>query len=843
MKRIFALLITLITWLALGPATFADGPPYRLYLPVVVHGEARQMSDWKIIVPEATTNKVLNPAAGTTGNYSAVGATVTRSTAYSKYGANSYRVQSAADNQGMTLTLSALANATHYATLLVRGTLPAAWDWSLDGTNFHSPSLIETLDDNWSLYGYQFSNTEANGSTTLRIYQNGAGSGDFYIDGVQVEEKEHRTTHCNGNEDGCSWNGSPHASTSTRSAMSRAGGRVYDLQTDYHLDIGGMSGLGAAPQKLNIDSYATLPGGELNNVKIQERVFTLTGVIRGTSMADLHANRQALLDELSPDKYPGRQPVRLHYTGAAVQKQIAAHYETGLEGDLRAEENYYWERVAIRFIADDPYWYEIGESAVALDTNDSATFRIVAARLKSTGQWDDLGPPDAAGTYTAVYAIAEDDNYVYVGGDFLNFDNVAAADYIVRYNKQSGAWSALGSGMNGIVDDLVLGPDGTLYAGGSFTTAGGGGANRIAKWNGSAWSALGTGMNGAVETLAIGLDGTLYAGGSFTTAGGGGANYIAKWDGSAWSALGTGMDDRVETLAIGPDGGVYAGGLFTTAGGGGASHIAKWDGSAWSALGTGLVGGDAAGLAINSEGILYAAGDFATAGGNSVNNIALWSGTAWTALGSGVDDYATVLAIGKNGMLYVGGAFASAGGITLTDCIARWNGSSWAHVDIDLPGSGTEIVDILASKYADPGNNSIFDLWVGFNKTGTGYFAGLVTATNNGTAPVYPKIIVGRSGGTSATLETIRNETTGKELLFNYSLLDGETLTIDFTPTQRSIVSNFFGPRPDAVLPNCDFGTFTLRPGDNDISAFVNVTGAPTITAYMSWIDAYKSQD
>jgi hypothetical protein len=838
MKRIFALLITLITWLALGPATFADGPPYRLYLPVVIHSEAAPMSDWKIIVPEATTNKVLNPSAETTGNYSAVGATVTRSTTYSKYGANSYRVQSAADNQGMTLTLSALANATHYVTLLVRGTLPA-WDWSLDGANFHAPSLIESIDDNWSLYGYQFSNTEANGSTTLRIYQNGAGSGDFYIDGVQVEEKDHRTTYCDGNEDGCSWNGSPHASTSTRSAMSRAGGRVYDLQADYHLDIGGMSGVGAAPQKLTVDSYATLPGGELNNVKTQERVFTLTGVIRGTSMANLHANRQALVDELSLDKYPGRQPVRLRYTGAAVQKQIAANYETGLEGDLRAEENYYWERVAIRFIADDPYWYEIGESAVVLDTNDSATFRGVAARLKSTGQWNNLGPPDAAGTYSAVYAIAEDDTYVYFGGNFVNFDNIANADYIVRYHKATGVYSALGTGANNIVYALAIGADGALYATGDFTTIGGTAANRIAKWNGSAWAALGTGLNGGGRCLAIGLDGSLFVGGNFTTAGGGGANYIASWDGSAWAALSTGMNTFVFALAIAPDGSLFAGGAFTTAGGGAANYIAKWNSTAWSALGSGM-NDQVTSLAIYQDGTVYAGGDFTTAGGAAANYVARWNGTAWSALGSGANDRVDSLAVGQDGLLLAGGSFTSIGGLSLASHIAAWNGVSWAHMNI----AGLPIVyEILPSKYMDPEVNNIYDIFVGYETTTTGYYAGLVTATNNGTAPVYPKIIVGRSGGTSATLETIRNETTGKELLFNYSLLDGETLTIDLTPTQRSIVSNFFGPRPDAVLPNCDFGTFTLRPGDNDISAFVNVTGAPTITAYMSWIDAYKSQD
>jgi len=126
-----------------------------------------------------------------------------------------------------------------------------------------------------------------------------------------------------------------------------------------------------------------------------------------------------------------------------------------------------------------------------------------------------------------------------------------------------------------------------LYAGGSFTTAGGVAANRIAKWNGSSWSALGSGMNNnSVRALATFDDGSgggpaLYAGGVFTTAGGVTATFIAKWNGSSWSALGSGMNNTVQALATFDDGSgggpaLYAGGEFTTAGGVVANLIAKW---------------------------------------------------------------------------------------------------------------------------------------------------------------------------------------------------------------------------------------------------------------------------
>ncbi|MEB3214320.1 MAG: hypothetical protein VKL39_23425, partial [Leptolyngbyaceae bacterium] len=92
----------------------------------------------------------------------------------------------------------------------------------------------------------------------------------------------------------------------------------------------------------------------------------------------------------------------------------------------------------------------------------------------------------------------------------------------------------------GTVSALAFDNDGNLYAGGSFTVAGGITVNRIAKWDGSSWSALGSGVNigvnNSVNALAFDNNGNLYAGGSFTVAGGITVNRIAKWDGSSWSA-------------------------------------------------------------------------------------------------------------------------------------------------------------------------------------------------------------------------------------------------------------------------------------------------------------------
>ena len=90
-------------------------------------------------------------------------------------------------------------------------------------------------------------------------------------------------------------------------------------------------------------------------------------------------------------------------------------------------------------------------------------------------------------------------------------------------------------------------------------------------------------MNGSVWALTVFDDGggeALFVGGTYTTAGGGAAKNIAKWDGSSWGALGSGVGDPlVFALTVFDDGGgaaLYAGGEFTTAIDSGDSFLAKW---------------------------------------------------------------------------------------------------------------------------------------------------------------------------------------------------------------------------------------------------------------------------
>lgn len=300
-------------------------------------------------------------------------------------------------------------------------------------------------------------------------------------------------------------------------------------------------------------------------------------------------------------------------------------------------------------------------------------------------------------------------------------------------------WSTLGSetALNGQVNALAL-MDGDLYAGGTFTSVGGGTGNYVARWNGSSWAALGSGIDGpvpgqpvffpfGVRALAV-LDGQLYAGGIFDTVGGITAQGLARWNGSSWSGVG-GFVGFVYALAVsGSD--LYVGGAFSHAGDITANCIAKWDGTNWSALGSGMDGGHprvgtrVQGLAVLGND-LYAHGEFTV----PAYYIARWDGRHWSGISGLGDVYAlaasgdylyavkpsghvvrwqgessrpefvpgliqggaanVLAALGND--LYVGGDFTHAGGAAASG-IAKWDGNSWTALSSGMNGAVRALV-------------------------------------------------------------------------------------------------------------------------------------------------------
>ena len=379
-----------------------------------------------------------------------------------------------------------------------------------------------------------------------------------------------------------------------------------------------------------------------------------------------------------------------------------------------------------------PTLYVGGEFARA----GSRSVRHVA-KWNSTG-WSPLevGPGMGDGVNGNVLALAAAANGdLYIGGNFDQAGLNTAANSVVRWTGTS--WNALGSGANNGIDDissayngrlrcLAVASNGDVYVGGNFARAGGVAANNIARWNGTAWSFVGgAGANGTsapVLALAVASNGSVYAAGKFTQAGGVEANRVARWNGTAWSSLGistsNGVGYNAQAVAVAGNT-VYVGGEFGQAGALPAKYIAQWSGTNWSSLGapqaSNSVNGIIYAVAVASNGDVYVGGNFNRAGSIVANDVAKWNGTAWSSLGTGTsngvgtgtptsgikDVYA--LAIAANGDVYVGGDFNRAGGL-VANGVAKWNGSAWSSL-----GTGsTNGVDNIVYALATAGNGTVY---------------------------------------------------------------------------------------------------------------------------------------
>lgn len=325
-------------------------------------------------------------------------------------------------------------------------------------------------------------------------------------------------------------------------------------------------------------------------------------------------------------------------------------------------------------------------------------FRPAGTAGTGDHKWQDgFGLPEGVGTNTrgsSVRAVLQVGTNIYIGGNFLAVGG-AVANNIARWDGT--AWSPLGtgpaSGLDGTVRALALAPNGDLYVGGTFGKAGGVVANSVARWNGTTWSSLGTGtqngvqVNYTVNAVAVGPNGDVYAGGTFFQAGGARANGLARWTGTAWTTVGGDLGAGSTVYALGFDaaGRLYVGGNISQAGSQSAAGIARWDGTAWNNLGGGSLSGTSTvgqvlALAVAPNGDLYIGGDFTSVSGVPANYVARWNGTAWTALGTGTSNRVTALALSPAGDVYAGGyLMAAAGGVT-TSGVAHWNGTAWGSL-------------------------------------------------------------------------------------------------------------------------------------------------------------------
>ncbi len=804
---------------------------------------------FSVVVPIARTNIVSNPSFETnTASWTAIGGSIARTTTQQYHGAFSLAITpTAATTDGARFdTVSLTAGQLYAYSAKVLGQAGRSYKLAIETTGaVELTSVVFTATGRWQwIVGYY---AEVS-TTTRRLTVRKDGGTDvllFYLDGAQVEAinaGETASTFIDGSQQGLVpnqqppayfWNGTPHASTSARSGLTRAGGMVIPFK-QFGFLLAAIIGLGLAPPQNVATEYARIDGGYDDYTRKPTRQFTLSGQFQGdVDYLSLRQRRGGLSRLLDRDLVAQDQRLVLlrnvvDACGEIVSStcRVLGKYQGGLEGNT---DNHVASVAPITFTQYLGVVLSDGESGGTLGVQTSVPNTASVAERLPNGTWRAI-----ASTFNnAVNALLYTSNSrLVIGGAFT-----APQTRVASWDGTT--LSAMGAGLGTAVQTLVESPDGTVYAGLDTTVTIGGVTGSVVQFTAGAWAVVGaTGtMTDNVQQMVWAKNGNLYAVGNSTIS----RATLARWNGTAWSNLFTHSAGSTFFSVVEGFDGLYIGGVFTNLNAdANQDGIVKYSitGAAFSAMSTGLAGGgiDNEGLAVGNDGRIYLTGSFTSAGGITANHAAVWNGVTFASLGSGLTAMtAGVMRTLPNGTILTGGDFSTANGITFPDPLAIWTGGAWIPLDANLPTGSGIAIPVLSIDTAIDGR-----LAVGYNDAGSSTSAATTTITNPGTARSYPTLtLTGPTSGSSRIWQCV-NITTNKAIYFNYTMLPGEVATLIFTPDNLSFTSTFAGNISSTIMAGSNTAEFYLQPGANIISFFSADT---TVTAVLFFRPAYVSLD
>lgn len=313
-----------------------------------------------------------------------------------------------------------------------------------------------------------------------------------------------------------------------------------------------------------------------------------------------------------------------------------------------------------------------------------------------------------------VFALQMVGEKLYLAGAFTKAGDIYPVN-VVEWDYKSSQWKLLDDGHShqGIHDGniQVLESSGnSMYAGGSFTVAGGTYARNIARWTGSKWESLGKDVHNGIRgtVLCILADSQyIYAGGYFGSAGATEAFHIAKFDGTTWSSVGIGVGGvpgaHVKSLAkVGNY--LYVGGYFSIVGDAEnnalpANSLARFNLTTerWETLGRGIeyvfgIPGAVYDLEVYQDKI-YVGGEFYSADDKYYENFAVLQNNKWAGIGEnheiGIEGSVRSIKV-IQGEIYIGGILRlerkgeSYG-------VLKWDGKKWIGVGGRLSAAGRDV--------------------------------------------------------------------------------------------------------------------------------------------------------
>ena len=812
------------------------------------------MGYWTITIPEAGTNLVLNQgfefdaiaSAAATSWAKEVGTeTFLVDSAFAHNGLRSLKITTAATtdsgaSQDVTANTSASTQYTASAWVRGSGTVRIYLFDSVGGTQ---ASANFTLTTNWQ----RISVTATYGtgaSRFVRITNTSASAITFWVDDVQLEQKAYMTSYIDGDQPGCWWVGTAWQSQASRDAQFRLGGREVDLETTYGVKVLTNQGAGMAPLHNNLQPMALQPGSIYQSVKIEARELVLltstqTGI--GVSVQTVHQRRRDLINLLKPDAVRGTQPLVIGYTGANSTREVygAFRYDGGLEFGQMQGRN---EQIAIRLMAANPLWFENTQEIATLNFTASLASDRAFGRVRGT--WQRFG----SGFNDLVQCLAIDyqHNRIYFGGKFTTANGVTVNGIAywdgATFQPLGAATKGIGVAGTNIVYSIAVAPNGDVWAGGDFTTAGGAATKGLAKW---AYPGTGapTIYNTAttftdIRAIAIDKNYKTYIGGTFTVFMGiANASYIASTidQGTTWAAVTatppSGGTPKVYAMALDVDGvSIYFGGDFTAVGGvANTARIAKWNGVVISALATGAGDNAVRAMVVTPDGSLYMGGTFTAV---PAPYFAKWNGVAWTGISmpSGIASVYALAYDPTTNLMYMAAN---------SSVLYLYNFSLMTAFDIILSGVTPTDTGLLV-------NRNTGDIYWCTGSIGSAptLEAGMTSVTPGSTFQTYPLIVITgtTTAGATSTLNFIENQSSNQRLYFNLVILAGETITINLQTGRKIVSSDWRGVIYNQPLSNSDLANWRLLPGANTIACYMSGT-TTGCNALMRWSPLHWALD
>ncbi len=405
------------------------------------------------------------------------------------------------------------------------------------------------------------------------------------------------------------------------------------------------------------------------------------------------------------------------------------------------------------------------------------------------------------------------DGKIIVGGSFTTYDGVAA-NRIIRLNSNGTIDPSfnIGSGFNNTILSICLSQDNKIYIGGAFTTYNGLTNNRLVRLNddGSIDTSfsLGTGFNSSVSKIILLPDSSIAALGTFTSYNGIYRSGSVKLNNSG-TVVSTSLFSKsygIKDISLQSDNKMIVSGRFSSIGNVVVNSIVKLNSDESIDVTSFTIGVGFNNIVYKvkqqSDGKILVGGDFTLYNNNPLNFLARLNedgsvDTSFNSGGTGFNSPVTKFEIQPDGKIIVVGYFTTYNGLSANRIIRLNNDGSIDNTFVTGTGFDNWVEDLVLQtdgKIVVSGsfrnyNGNGADLLARLNSNGsfdTDYYLSDLTNAPKVLALQYDgKLLVGTLNSTTGNTTIKRFNTNGTADSFFYSLTDGNSGGI-YTLTPQS---------------------------------------------------------